>query len=210
MTEREKTDRLATFLKAAAHGKPADNLAETLEEKFGSVRRALERDIEPLRLCGLSESGALLLHTLPAVARRCALEPFGPAPDLNGHEARRAFIRALYTGVTREKLYLLCLDGRQTLIDRRLVGEGSDAALSLQPRLLVREALNTGAKGAILCHNHPGGRAAFSAADRRATREVSETLAAIGVTLLDHMLCADGKVISLRREDPAGRGAFVN
>ena len=44
--------------------------------------------------------------------------------------------------------------------------------------------------------------------DRRATREAKELLSAIGVTLADHLLSADGRVLSLRRAGPEGRAVF--
>ena len=208
MTPTAPADRLAALLSAIRRKKQGAPGADALTARFGSLGRVLEADVEPLTLCGLSESEALLLHTLPAVARRCALEPFGASPALAGDANRERYVRALYTGVTREKLYLLCLDGRGRLIGRSLIGEGSDAALTFQPRLLVLTAIRSGARQALLCHNHPHGRAAFSEADRRATREAKELLSAIGVTLADHLLSADGRVLSLRRAGPEGRAVF--
>ena len=49
----------------------------------------------------------------------------------------------------------------------------------------------------ILAHNHPSGLAEVSAADIQLTRQLKQSLAVVDIALLDHLIVAADKVISM-------------
>ena len=208
MTAAEKQRRLTRLIEALSRGRRGDREASELLARFGSYGRALAAHPSALKTSGLTDAEALLIATLPALARRVALEAFGPAPRLGDDEALCAYVRALYTGVSREKLTLCCLSAQGALVGRYTVAEGTDAALSFQPRQLAELAIRSGAPKVVLCHNHPHGREAFSEADIQTTRAAVGYLRAMDIELSDHLLVTGGAVISMRRSGPAGRLVF--
>lgn len=202
MTREEQIRALSALLDAAGRGRDNPDRAARVVERFGSLRRALTAHPAALTACGLSESEALLMTALPALRRRIALEAFGPSPALGGDAALRDYARALYTGASREKLTLIVTDEDGALRAAHTVAEGSDAALTFEMRQLVALAVRADGPVAVICHNHPGGGAAFSEADRRVTRDAAACLKAVGVRLRDHLLIAGDEVISLRQREP--------
>ncbi len=87
-------------------------------------------------------------------------------------------------------------EGRQ-LIDVTLSSGEQDNAV-LPVRRIIGEALKLGATGLILAHNHPSGDARPSAADIEATRQLSQTAAAVDVRVYDHLIFSGGDWQSLR------------
>ena len=195
---REQT-LLATLLYATSHGRQGDEMAERLLRRFGSLTHVFAASRSALMKSGLSESHAVLLMTVHSIARRCALEQLGPAPNLRDADTLNAYVRALYIGVCNERFVVLSLDGRGRFIDARTVAEGTMREILLQPRTLLDSVMRSGAASVIFAHNHPGGRAEFSSSDIQSTRLFAAMLRSTGIPLLDHMLCAGGEVVSMRR-----------
>ena len=78
--------------------------------------------------------------------------------------------------------------------ERRLLGlrhlAGLGSSVTIPVRAIARDALAMDATLAILAHNHPAGDSTPSADDLHATQLLARGLAAVGVTLLDHLVIA--------------------
>jgi DNA repair protein RadC len=66
------------------------------------------------------------------------------------------------------------------------------------PREIMRRALEVGAHGLVLVHNHPSGDPAPSAADVELTRSIAILGRQLEVTLHDHVVIARSGSVSLR------------
>lgn len=210
MNEQEITP-LAHFLSTLSRGTLGENEARALLERFGSISGMASSSPALLMQVGhLSSAQAELLTELPNIVRRCRMEQCGDNPRLNRLDAAARYVRALYTGVQREQLYMLCLDGNFRLIEASLLSSGSMIETSVSPRLVIERALRVQTGAVIFCHNHPGGRMAFSPADVSSTAASMKDLDRINVAMLDHLLVARGKIISLRRMHCIPESAWTN
>ena len=198
MYSMHEQDVLANLLSAASHGRQGAEEAERLMKRFGSFANVFAAGRRTLEKCGLSDPQAALILAMRPVARRCAAARFGRSPDLSDRETLEDYIRALYVGVRNERFVVLCLDREKRLIEARALVEGTLRGIRIQSRALIGCVVHSGASGVIFCHNHPGGRVAFSRADVCSTRVFWSQLNALGVTLIDHMLYAGGDVVSMR------------
>jgi DNA repair protein RadC len=59
---------------------------------------------------------------------------------------------------------------------------------TLYPREIARRALELRASAIIMVHNHPSGDPTPSQADVEMTKQVSQALDAVGITLHDHVI----------------------
>jgi DNA repair protein RadC len=97
-------------------------------------------------------------------------------------------------GETLAVLYLDA-DGRPIAVDETSV---SADAIELPMREIFRAALNRGAAGLVIAHNHPSGDPQPSRADIEATRRLAETAATLDIVLHDHLIFAGGECRSFR------------
>ena len=104
-----------------------------------------------------------------------------------------------FYGRRNETVYLLCLDAKCKVLCCKEVGEGSVNSASVPIRRIVEMALGANATSAILAHNHPSGLAFPSDEDQLTTRQLAIALAAVDITLVDHMIIADDEFVSLRQ-----------
>ena len=80
--------------------------------------------------------------------------------------------------------------GRQELF------RGTIDGASVDPRGVLKEALQRSTAACILLHNHPSGVAEPSQADELITRRTKEALAPVDIWVLDHLIVAGQEVIS--------------
>ena len=78
--------------------------------------------------------------------------------------------------------------------------EGDINQCSVYPASCFRFLLCAGAAAFCMAHNHPGGTLHPSQADWDITKRLKTAGAILGIGLLDHLLIADEKVVSLREE----------
>ncbi|WP_425566807.1 JAB domain-containing protein [Sphingomonas swuensis] len=63
---------------------------------------------------------------------------------------------------------------------------------------VFREAVRIEADAILIAHNHPSGNAQPSRADQQLTREFSQACEQLEITLLDHIVFANGENYSFR------------
>ena len=87
--------------------------------------------------------------------------------------------------------------GVMKVLGCKLVGEGSVNSANIPIRRVVEMALNSNATTVVLAHNHPSGVAVPSGDDVQTTRRLAMALDAVGIELLDHIIVAGPKAVSL-------------
>lgn len=95
---------------------------------------------------------------------------------------------------------LILVDGRHRVIDCVELFRGTIDGASVHPREVVKLALDKQAAAAVAYHNHPSGVKDQSRADELITKKLVESLAAIEVRLIDHVIVAGSNVLSFAQE----------
>ena len=102
-----------------------------------------------------------------------------------------ALIRAeLPKNQDEERVFVLPLDGNGKVLAKPiLVSVGhEDGTAAIDAGAIFREALKAGAEEIIVAHNHPSGNPTPSKADIKATAELKDLAARLGVRFLDHII----------------------
>lgn len=172
--------------------------AHLLLQRYGSLTAVFNAPVEDLtRVEGIGESAAILLKLAPQIFRKARLSDAGKDIILNSSDKVGAYLIERFAGETSEVLFQLCLDRKGKLLACKRLGEGGVSRAELDIRRLVENALLTSASGVILAHNHPSGIALPSREDYTATDQARRALEPIDVTLLDHIIVADGDFVSM-------------
>jgi DNA repair protein RadC len=89
-----------------------------------------------------------------------------------------------------ESLRVFFVNLRRELIAEEVIAHGGPDHLAVEPRRILVRALELGATGLILVHNHPSGDPMPSDADRRFTQRLANGAASLGLRLHDHLVVA--------------------
>ncbi|OHB28986.1 MAG: hypothetical protein A2X79_08325 [Desulfuromonadaceae bacterium GWB2_53_15] len=96
----------------------------------------------------------------------------------------------------KEYFLILLLDGKNRIIRRVQVSEGSLNQSIVHPREVFNPAVKESAAAVILVHNHPTGDPAPSGEDIAITRRLREAGEIMGIKVLDHIIVGDGEYLS--------------
>jgi DNA repair protein RadC len=113
----------------------------------------------------------------------------------------KAYFTNLFADIDdKERVVVAYLDAKNHVIKTKTASVGTVATASVFPREIIKEALFQNASGIIIAHNHPSGSLNPSPEDIRMTENVKAALDTMNITLLDHVIVADGNAITLADE----------
>lgn len=175
-------------------------IAHALLDHFGSLSQVMEAPPSELqKIPGMGEASAAFLSLINAFTRYYQVNRASSLVILNTLEQCGSYLMPFFYGRRNETVYLLCLDAKCKVLCCKEIGEGSVNSASVPIRRIVEMALGANATSAILAHNHPSGLAFPSDEDQLTTRQLAIALAAVDITLVDHMIIADDEFVSLRQ-----------
>lgn len=181
-------------------GNGSRRLAEQLIGRFGTLDRMLsasERQI--VAACeGRSEVGsmiagarALVLAAMQETVTRSTVDPSDPKLE--------RYLALKFKGCPHEELHAIFVDNKSGFIAEELVSLGSANKVEARVAPILRRALELGAFGFYLIHNHPSRVPEPSVEDVRATKQIILIASALELTVLDHLIIAGNCVVSMRR-----------
>ena len=174
-------------------------LAKALIKRFGSFAEVVGAPRERLvEIKGVGESVAADLALIAACARRMARGAVARRETLGSWSAVIEYCRAAMAFEPREEFRVLFLDKRNSLIADEVQGRGTIDHVPVYSREILRRALELGAAGIVLVHNHPSGDPSPSAADVKMTREIVSLAGAMGVAVHDHIIVGRNGHASLK------------
>jgi DNA repair protein RadC len=120
---------------------------------------------------------------------------------INSPEDARPWISHM-KNYEQEVFAVLLLDGSHNVISLFEITKGLVNQSQIHPREAFKEAVRHSAVSIIMVHNHPSGSQEPSQADLLATRKMVEAGKTLGIPVLDHLLVAGERIVSLRERNP--------
>ncbi len=100
----------------------------------------------------------------------------------------------------QEEFHVVLLDDKHKVIKTERITVGIVNQALAHPREVFKPAVRESACAMILLHNHPNGDPAPSEDDQRITKELKEAAAVLGLRILDHVIVAGEKALSMVEE----------
>ncbi len=95
-----------------------------------------------------------------------------------------------------EEFWVLFLNNSNNIILKSQLSKGGISGTIVDVRLVFKLALENGATGLILCHNHPSGVLKPSEADKQITNKLKLAGDGLDVKVLDHLIITESKYYS--------------
>jgi len=175
-------------------------LAKDLIDKFGSFAEVISAPIERLReIEGLGEAAITELKIVQAASLKLSQARVLNRPVLRSWAKVVDYCTASMAYGDTEQFRVLFLDHKHTLVADEVQQKGTVNHTPVYPREVVKRALDLGASGIVLVHNHPSGDPTPSRADIDMTKEVQEAGRALKIELIDHLVIGRGAHVSFRQ-----------
>ena len=175
---------------------PAVRAAEGLLGRFGSLPELARCAPGELAAGGVGKARAARVAAALELGRR-SLEPRDRSVSLCKPEDVFRYARPRLAHLTHEVFHVLLLDARHRLVADRRVAAGGLASCAIAPRDVFEPAIREAAPAVVFLHNHPSGDPTPSRDDIELTRRLAEAARLLGISLIDHVVIADGGYASL-------------
>lgn len=178
--------------------KDTNPVAHRLIDRFGSLDGVLSAPVSELeKVEGVGHTTAVYLKTLHDLEKYRAVRRLSCIEIVSSIQECGNYMLPYFKDCKVEKAYILCLDAKGQVLKCREVAEGTMNATSISVRKIAEIALSEGAAAVVLAHNHPTGVALPSEQDIATTVQIEQTLAAIDVGLIDHLIIEGGEFTSM-------------
>ena len=175
-----------------------DELMSKIRQMFPSPVFFLESNVIMKQKAGMRRVDAYFFSVLPELARYTTEEEYSQSPRLNHLSLMAEYLVKLYKGIHRERFYAILLDRIGRKKRTILISKGSEDAAMFDLKLMLAKIVEKGAKAVVICHNHPGGTMRPSEEDIQCTLSALKALSALNVPLLDHIIIAHDRAVSMR------------
>ena len=123
--------------------------------------------------------------------------PLDERTTISNKQDVKSFCAKFLTDMPLEHVIVVALDTGNSIIGFQ-ASEGAPNQCAIYPSNIFRFLLGCGASGFIVAHNHPGGSMNPSTADKQITKRLYDGGKILDIPILDHVIIADEKVVSLR------------
>lgn len=175
----------------------AEKLSDELINEFGNLNSIFNADINYLTRNNISDKTACLLKAFPAVSMECLFNR-GQRSFIKTPDDLNCYFRALYSGVSDERIYLVSVNRHKMVKGEHLIATGSSDSVNFSKEKIIRCILGLKAYGVFISHNHPESEAYPSEADFEFTRSIVDSVRNCGTKIFDHIIVGVSSVVSMK------------
>lgn len=175
---------------------------EVLKKANGNLHELGRLSITELQLPGkgLGEARAITIAAALELGRRRQSADVLSRPAITSMEDAAEIIIPLLNDRNTEAFCVLYLNQANKLLRSEIISEGGITGTVADVRIILKNALLYNANQLIVAHNHPSGNLNPSNADRVLTTKLKDSAALMDIRLLDHLIIAGGRYLSLQEE----------
>jgi DNA repair protein RadC len=100
-----------------------------------------------------------------------------------------------------EEFWIVYLNNSNRILQKKQLSKGGITGTLVDVRLVLKNALEVGATGIILVHNHPSGTLVPSTADQQITQKLKNAAESIDIKVLDHLIITEMSYFSFADEN---------
>jgi DNA repair protein RadC len=150
---------------------------------------------------GIGEAKAITIAAALELGRRRrseeALEKKKIASSTSVYELMQPIIGELQ----HEEFWIIYLNNSNKVLQKNQLSKGGITGTLVDVRLVLKNALEIGATGIILAHNHPSGTLNPSSADKQLTQKLKMAAESLDIKVLDHLIVTEKAYFSFADEN---------
>lgn len=145
---------------------------------------------------GIGDCKALAVLAAIELGKRRALERMPTKPDLGSSLAIYNYMLPQMADLKVEQAHAIFMNQNFRLIKSVKLSQGGITETSVDIRILMREAVMSGATIMAFVHNHPSGNTQPSKADDMLTQQIAKACQIMRIFFMDHVIITDGSFYS--------------
>ena len=149
---------------------------------------------------GIGPAKAITILAACELGKRRQQECPEERPDLSTATRIYNHMHPVMQDLDVEEFWLLLMNQNHRLIKKVRIAHGGISEVSVDIRILIREAVLCNATILAVCHNHPSGSLRPSQADNDLTKSIQRACNLMRIKFMDHVIITDGAYYSYHEE----------
>ena len=145
---------------------------------------------------GVGEAKAITILAACELGKRRQMETPEERPELSTATRVYNHMHPVMQDLDVEEFWVLLLNQAHRLIKKVRISHGGISEVSVDVRIIIREAVLSNATIVIACHNHPSGSIRPSRQDDDLTMSLKRACDVMRLHFMDHVIVADGQYFS--------------
>ena len=193
---------LAILIGSGTPGTSAVELMQNVLNDCGNNLNALGK-MSIRQLCeykGVGEAKAITILAACELGKRRQMELPEERPDLGTATRIYNHMHPVMQDLDTEEFWLLLMNQNYRLIKKLRISHGGITEVSVDVRIIIKEALLANATILAVCHNHPSGSLHPSRHDDAITTSIQQACNLMRIHFLDHIIVCDGAYYSYNEQ----------
>ncbi|RPG29138.1 JAB domain-containing protein [Flagellimonas sp.] len=149
-----------------------------------------------MRFKGIGEAKAVTIAAALEMGRRRRMEDTTKITKIKSSHDAFELLYPLIGELQHEEFWIVYLNNSNKVVHKAQLSKGGITGTLVDVRLVLKQALELGAVGIILAHNHPSGTLRPSTADKQITQKLKVASEALDIKILDHLILARHQYLS--------------
>ena len=149
---------------------------------------------------GIGEAKAITIMAACELGKRRQKEKVEERPDVGTATLIYNHMHPELQDKDVEEFWILLMNQNHRLIKKMCIAHGGISEVSVDIRIIIREAVLANATILAVCHNHPSGCLAPSRMDNDLTYSIQNACKLMRIRFLDHVIVTDGAYYSYHEE----------
>ncbi len=145
---------------------------------------------------GVGEAKAITILAACELGKRRQQESAEERPDVGTATRIYNHMHPVLQDCDVEEFWLLLMNQNHRLIKKMRIARGGISEVSVDVRIIIREAVLANATILAVCHNHPSGSLRPSNMDNDLTFSIQKACSLMRIHFLDHVIVTDGAYYS--------------
>ncbi|MFC4095018.1 RadC family protein [Euzebyella saccharophila] len=137
---------------------------------------------------GIGEAKAVTIAAALEIGRRRRGEEALVVSKITCSRDAYEILQPLIGELEHEEFWILYLNNSNKVLHKAQLSKGGLTGTLVDVRIVMKQALELGAVGLILAHNHPSGTLRPSTQDKNITQKLKRAAEALDVKVLDHII----------------------
>ena len=149
---------------------------------------------------GIGEAKAITIVAALELGRRRRGEDALEKKKITSSATVFELMQPIIGELEHEEFWIIYLNNSNSIIHKNQLSKGGITGTFVDVRLVLKNALEVGATGLILAHNHPSGTLKPSEADKQITQKLKTAAQSLDIKVLDHLIVTENAYFSFADE----------
>ncbi|MDO6760869.1 DNA repair protein RadC [Tamlana sp. 2_MG-2023] len=149
---------------------------------------------------GIGEAKAITIIAALELGRRRRGEEALERKQITSSRSVYELMQPVIGELEHEEFWIIYLNNSNKVLQKNQLSKGGITGTLVDVRLVLKTALEVGATGLILSHNHPSGALKPSVADKQITQKLKIAAQSLDIKVLDHLIITEKAYFSFADE----------